>query len=194
MNNNLGSKVVKGMFFDLDGTLCNTHEANFYSYQKAFFNEGIVLKEEDFKKVNGHRIDEWPKILDLEIQQDILERIIGNKAEYYAANMHMVKPNYRLIDFFHIMKGHHVTALVTTAKRKNAQKVLEEVGLLELFDFTVFGDDVVSGKPAPEAYVKALELSGLKAEEVIAFEDSEAGAEAAIAAGITVVRVEPNED
>ena len=41
-----------------------------------------------------------------------------------------------------------------------------------------------AGKPAPDVYLKVLELTGVNAEEAVAVEDSRAGIEAAKAAGI----------
>lgn len=48
---------------------------------------------------------------------------------------------------------------------------------------------MVRGKPNPDIYLLAIERLGLQAEQCIAFEDSEAGARAAIAAGLKVVVV-----
>ena len=50
-------------------------------------------------------------------------------------------------------------------------------------------DQVVMAKPNPEAYLKALELSGLHSYEVLAFEDSISGIQAAKAAGIQVLKI-----
>jgi len=101
----------------------------------------------------------------------------------------LVKPNQRLIDFIALMREGHVMALVTTAERGNAIRVLRASGLDEMFDYMIFGADVTQAKPHPEAYLKALELSGLAPQDVIAFEDSESGIKAATSAGLRVIKV-----
>jgi len=45
------------------------------------------------------------------------------------------------------------------------------------------------GKPHPEGYLRALDLLGLDAAEVVAFEDTEAGIAAAKGAGLTCIAV-----
>ena len=55
----------------------------------------------------------------------------------------------------------------------------------------VAADDVVAGKPHPEGYLRVLELlgDGVRADEVIVFEDTEVGVAAAKAAGMYCVGI-----
>lgn len=181
--------LIQGMFFDLDGTLCNTDEANFKAYSAALKDSGYIISWEDFSKTIGLRADSFIPMLAPGISKSDVKKVMVSKANYYKDMMHMVRPNNQLIDFLKTMRGHHVMALVTTAKRKNATNVLQTAGILELFDIMVFGDEVEHAKPHPEAYLKALRESALENHQVIAFEDSEVGIKAAVAAGISVVRV-----
>ena len=57
----------------------------------------------------------------------------------------------------------------------------------ESFDYVGSGEDVLHPKPAPDCYKLALEHFGLRPENVLAIEDTPESAEAAIAAGITVI-------
>ena len=57
---------------------------------------------------------------------------------------------------------------------------------------TVCGDEVASGKPAPDPYLRAAELLGLSAGRCLAVEDSVTGTAAAEAAGCPVLVV-PND-
>jgi len=66
---------------------------------------------------------------------------------------------------------------------------LTHTGVLDYFSHVTSGQEVKRGKPHPDIYLLALEKLGLSAEECIAFEDSELGAQAAIAAGLRVVVV-----
>jgi HAD superfamily hydrolase (TIGR01509 family) len=98
-------------------------------------------------------------------------------------------PNLPLIGFLRASRSLQRSALVTTAKADNGGAILERHGLTELFDVTVFGDELENSKPHPEAYTKALDRLGVDAEDSLAFEDSDAGAASAHAAGIRVMRV-----
>lgn len=66
---------------------------------------------------------------------------------------------------------------------------LSYTGVLDYFQHVTSGQEVARGKPNPDIYLLALEKLGLQAEECIAFEDSELGAQAAIAAGLRVIVV-----
>jgi hypothetical protein len=63
------------------------------------------------------------------------------------------------------------------------------VSLRGYFSVVVGGDKVVSGKPDPALYLRAAELLAAAPAQCLAFEDSENGVKAAVAAGIEVVLV-----
>jgi beta-phosphoglucomutase len=65
---------------------------------------------------------------------------------------------------------------------KNAQPILEKVGLLHYFDTIVDGNNVTKAKPDPEVFLLAAKQLGVKPEDCVVFEDAVAGVEAANAA------------
>jgi beta-phosphoglucomutase-like phosphatase (HAD superfamily) len=67
--------------------------------------------------------------------------------------------------------------------------VLESAGLAEPFEVVVTSEEVAEPKPAPDVYLRAAELLGSPAGEVVALEDSPPGAAAARAAGMYVIGV-----
>jgi beta-phosphoglucomutase-like phosphatase (HAD superfamily) len=56
-----------------------------------------------------------------------------------------------------------------------------------LFEVIVAGDEVRRKKPAPDAYLRAIDALGLEAGRCLAFEDSHNGLTAALAAGLTTI-------
>jgi HAD superfamily hydrolase (TIGR01509 family) len=80
------------------------------------------------------------------------------------------------------------TALVTNSLRRITELALEGIGR-EFFDVTVCGDEVETGKPAPDPYLRAAELLGVPAGACVAVEDSPNGALAAERAGAAVLVV-----
>lgn len=82
-------------------------------------------------------------------------------------------------------------ALVTNTQRDLAERALESIGR-HYFTVTVCGDEVPSGKPAPDPYLRAAELLGVPAERCLAIEDSVTGTAAAESAGCAVLVV-PND-
>jgi beta-phosphoglucomutase len=82
-------------------------------------------------------------------------------------------------------------AVVSGAEQVEIVTVLEAAGLAPLVSAIVSVTDVPAGKPDPAGYLLALELlgDGLRAEDVVAIEDTEAGVTAARAAGMRCVAV-----
>lgn len=78
-------------------------------------------------------------------------------------------------------------AVVTSSTRREAEPVLERLGLRNCFTAVVYGEDVSRHKPEPEPYLLAAKL--LSARTPLVVEDSDAGVASAQAAGFDVIRV-----
>jgi beta-phosphoglucomutase len=185
------TEVIKGFFFDLDGTLVNTHEANFRAYRQAI--REVVGKEanDELKEriMRGESSSKFIPSLIEDIPAEQMLEIQKKKKQIYPKHLGESQLNEFLSSFLRQMSEYHVTALVTTAKRESAEAVLEVHGLKDFFDFCIFGEDVEITKPHPEAYQRALKRAQLNSSEVIAFEDSESGMRAATQAGIRTIQI-----
>lgn len=82
-------------------------------------------------------------------------------------------------------------ALVTNTERDLAERALNSIGR-QYFSITVCGDEVPSGKPAPDPYLRAAQLLGFEPADCLAVEDSVTGSAAAEQAGCAVLVV-PND-
>jgi len=185
------TSTIKGFFFDLDGTLVDTHEANFRAYKQAAHDViGAELGEDLKKRIKAGESskDFLPSLLP-EISDEQVSAVNTRKKEVYPDHLHVSELNAYLSHFLQQMSEHYITALVTTAKKDNAEAVLKAHGIDGYFNFKIFGHDVKAMKPDPEAYLLALEKAGLSADEVIAFEDSQKGIDAATAAGIKTIHI-----
>jgi beta-phosphoglucomutase len=65
--------------------------------------------------------------------------------------------------------------------------VLDKLGLLDVFDVVVDGNDVSKSKPNPEVFLKAAQRMGVSPEHCVVLEDAPAGIEAALAANMKVI-------
>src|SRR5262249_30749771 len=82
-------------------------------------------------------------------------------------------------------------AIVSGAARPEIEPVLEAAGLADHVQVLVAAEDVPRGKPAPDGYLRALELldAGLVAPDVLVVEDADAGIAAAKSAGMRCIAV-----
>lgn len=183
--------IIKGFFFDLDGTLVDTHEANYLAYRHAIESVTTVTVSEELKLLikSGENSNSFLAKLIPDIDDESILMINTKKKEVYPDFLNVSVLNDYLSVFLSQMSEHYTTALVTTAKRQNALAVLKQHDLEKYFSFMIFGEDVKNMKPHPDAYKLALKKSGLTASEVLAFEDSEKGMQSAEAAGISTIHI-----
>ena len=80
-------------------------------------------------------------------------------------------------------------AIASSSSRLNLDLKLEVLGLGRYFEFTVAGDEVANGKPAPDLYATAVRDLGIDPSASIAVEDTAIGADSAAAAGLRTVIV-----
>jgi HAD superfamily hydrolase (TIGR01509 family) len=67
--------------------------------------------------------------------------------------------------------------------------VLHYLGLEESFDFIMAGVNVSKGKPDPEIYTLTMSRLGVLPDEVLIFEDSQVGLQAAEASGSKYIKI-----
>jgi HAD superfamily hydrolase (TIGR01509 family) len=80
-------------------------------------------------------------------------------------------------------------AVATSSCRESAMKKLAAGGLIDRFQIIITGDDVRSGKPAPDIFLAAAEKLNAPVGRCLVFEDSENGVYAAHRAGIPVIMI-----
>jgi beta-phosphoglucomutase len=180
---------IGAFLFDLDGTLVDSRDSNYFAYREAFSRAGYDLTRAEFATTWGRDSRDFiPDLID-GISPSEVSAIRVVKAEVYESHLVHSRVNTELVAFARGMRNELAVGLVTTAKRRNVEDVLRAHDMADLFTIIVTGDDVEVSKPDPAPYLIALDLLRLPPEQTIAFEDSEAGIASATAAGISVVRV-----
>ena len=91
--------------------------------------------------------------------------------------------------FAYLEENHIAKALATSTDRQYAVPPLQQTGLIDRFDYIVYGDDLKESKPRPEIYLKAIEPFHLDEENILAFEDSDNGILSAYNAGLKVIHI-----
>ena len=81
-------------------------------------------------------------------------------------------------------------AVASSSQRRDLDLKLRVTGLDRYFDFSIAGDEVAAGKPAPDLFLAAASALGVPAARCLVVEDSLPGATAARTAGMRVVTVD----
>ncbi|CAG9466503.1 unnamed protein product [Pedinophyceae sp. YPF-701] len=187
---------VKGVLFDIDGTLCDSDPLHFRAFKEYLvevgYNKGEpITREFFFKNISGrHNPDIARDLFPAWSEEQQREFYLEKEARYRAMAEHDLDPVPGLFDFLAWLRMRSVrTAAVTNAPRANAEVMLRGVGLLDYFDTLVIGEECDNPKPHPEPYQRAMRTLGLKPSECIAFEDSPSGMTAAVTAGVPTIGI-----
>ncbi|MEW6250055.1 MAG: beta-phosphoglucomutase [Planctomycetota bacterium] len=184
--------MIRGVIFDLDGVLVTTDELHYRSWQKLAAEEDIP-----FSRVVNQRLRGISRMESLEI---ILEACPGRysaeqkqalcdrKQGYYRAELEALTRANLLpgaLETVRELRRRGIRTAVGSSSR-NTGLILERLGLRELFDVVVDGNDITRAKPEPEVFLLAAERLGLRPAECLVIEDAVAGVESARRAGMAV--------
>lgn len=180
--------MKKGFIFDLDGVIVDTAKYHYLAWKKLANHLGFEFTKEQNELFKGVSRKRCLEIL-LEIgnrkatQEEFDTWMVEKNVDYlkYIENMDAseILPDVpRVLEF---LKNNNIPIALGSAS-KNAQPILEKVGLLHYFDTIVDGNNVTKAKPDPEVFLLAARQLGVNPEACIVFEDAVAGVEAANAA------------
>ncbi len=175
--------------FDLDGTLFDTGDVNYYAYKEALKILGVELDRDFFvRECNGRHYKEFlPEIMGEKGTPENIEKVHALKKEIYGKNLGKARENKHLFQIMEGLSDSYYLSVVTTASRKNASDILRYFGYQDLVEYMVAQEDITRVKPDPQGFLMAMEHFGMDAEHTVIFEDSDVGISAAEAAGGTVL-------
>jgi beta-phosphoglucomutase len=180
--------MTKGFIFDLDGVIVDTAKYHYLAWKKLANELGFEFtkaQNELFKGVSRKRCLEI--LLEIGNREATKEEfdtwMIEKNVDYlkYIKNMDASEILPDVPKILEFLKKNKIPIALGSAS-KNAQPILEKVGLLHYFDTIVDGNNVTKAKPDPEVFLLAAKQLGVKPENCVVFEDAVAGVEAANAA------------
>lgn len=206
--------MIQAMIFDLDGTLVQTERLKALSYARAAvelcprrLDQAEVV--EAFKDVVGRSRQEVAMALvdrfDLEPAAQARMAEFGVTSPWQAYVQMRLRIYEEMLADPEVLREnqwpHNVallhaarrsgcrTALATMSHCAQVQRVLEILDLSGDFDFVATRDDVERGKPDPEIYALVSREIGVPPADCLVIEDSPAGVQAALAAGMWCIAV-----
>ena len=195
---------LKGVYWDLDGTIANTElEAHLPAFNHAFSDIGIDWNWDTNKyiqllKINGgrNRIAHYSRLNNNYFSDDLILKIHEKKQFHY---LELIKKNsvnlktgvLRLINELYRKKIRQF--IVTSSSRNQVDLLIKYLfNGFNPFEFIISSEDVDLKKPNPLPYLKAVQLSGIKKNNSIVFEDSNPGLKSSLAANLPTIFVPSN--
>jgi beta-phosphoglucomutase-like phosphatase (HAD superfamily) len=183
---------IKGLIFDLDGTLADTMPYHFKGWQIACHRFGAEIDTAFLRKHTGSPgwliADEIIKKCNLDGSVTI-DQIVEEKLIEFSKDQHKVKPILPVVEIVKKYYGILPMAVGTGGHREAVERTLEVTGLRKYFDIIITANDVENFKPHPETFLKCAELMNIAPEFIEVFEDADLGIEAALEAGMVATDV-----
>ena len=194
--------------FDMDGTLYDTVDSNYYAYKEAVEKFGFTLEHDFFEfACFGHNYktfvpmiikeslkskasgEELKRLVAEKLTDELVENIHDAKLACYDKYFDKIRLNEGLINLIRRVKYNTYIALVTTGSTKNVNEIIEHFHHADLFDKVFTQNDVEKQKPDPECFINAMEHFKISPEDSYIYEDSDVGLKAAYKSGANVIKV-----
>jgi len=182
--------LIKGILFDLDGTLIESVESIWRCADHVLRSEGLPgIDQRTAERAMILKLDLFSASgsnLGTDQREMLFERFLRCYPDFMKYSK--IMPSAR--EVVEDAKSRKLRlALVTTESRRSATEILRNFGLLEFFEVIVGFEDTKQHKPSAEPVLEALSLMGLKPSEVLVVGDTELDAIAGKKAGATTVIV-----
>jgi HAD superfamily hydrolase (TIGR01509 family) len=185
----------QAVLFDLDGVLIDSMPIHYRAWQQAFGAVGITT-------VTGHEVYEregeayektarelyWAHA-GSEPAAEIVRRVVDDQQRHYRESFELVVVAGAVALLGRLQRDGVRLALVT-GSRLLPQALRARDELIGAFDVVVTGSETLRGKPAPDPYLRGLELLGdVDPDACLVVENAPLGVRAAVAANLACVAV-----
>jgi HAD superfamily hydrolase (TIGR01509 family) len=188
--------MFRAVAWDIDGTLIDSEPLHQRGLVAASAQLGVDLSDLDPEAFRGvHARDIWEALKPRFAPGAKFETWVAGIESYYVTHAGELEPNPGALEAMRELAARGVAqACVSNSGRTIVDANIKALGIGEIIAFSLSLDDVSSGKPDPEPYREAARRLGAEPQEVVAVEDSGAGARSARAAGLYVVGYAPEGD
>ena len=173
----------RAVLWDLDGTLVDSTEYHWRSWQRPLADEGVHISRADFLASFGQRNDTiLARWLGAHADPARSARVGDAKEASYRAIIAAegIAPLPGAAEWVHrLHKAGWLQAIASSAPRLNVEVVRRALGFEALVETIVAAEDVRAGKPDPEVFLAAAAKLAVPPERCIVVEDAAAGIEAA---------------
>ncbi|MFH0875473.1 MAG: HAD family phosphatase [archaeon] len=186
--------MIKALLFDLDGVIIDSLAPHINAFIRVFkeigisvspdyvrsnFGQGATTLFEIAFKERGLALDseKYSELKDIYFREIIKEGVIEIPGS---------------IDFIKKAKKDFKIAVCSATHKKNLKLIAKHLNFDNITDVCLGRQDVINNKPAPDIYLKAAKILGVKPNDCIVFEDSPPGISAGKSAGMKVIALTTN--
>lgn len=185
--------MIKAVLWDFDGTIADTTHQHYEAWRVCFLEYGIEHSYADFLngfgRINSQIIPEFlPDLPKVEVEA------FSRRKEAIYREILLQTPNFKPIAgvlewLVHFHEARIPQAVASSGPMANIVAGVKALHLEDFFHALMTGYYLPEGKPHPAIFLNSAAALQMKPEECLVFEDSPAGVEAAMRAGMACVVV-----
>ena len=182
----------QAVIFDMDGVIVDSEPLHERAFREVFDEIGFGTSHGiDFPAYFGKSdLVLWLDFIARHRPAQSLKELAHRKEEKFAVLLKQEEPIFEgLTELLEKLTGKYRLALASGSRHVTIREVLALRDLRRFFPVAVSSEDVEHGKPAPDIFLRTAHLLGVAPDACCVIEDSEAGVEAGLAAGMTVIAI-----
>lgn len=182
----------QAVIFDMDGVIVDSEPAHERAFREIFHEIG-------YGETHGMEFAEYYGRSDRALWLDFIEKhrpihSLDELAQWKQRRfLEMIKQDQPIFEslpeLVEKLSRRYKLAVASGSFHPVIDEVLAIKNLRQFFPVVVSAQDVVHGKPAPDIFLRAAELLQIRTNACCVIEDSAAGVEAALAAGMKVIAI-----
>jgi beta-phosphoglucomutase family hydrolase len=178
--------VCKGVIFDMDGVLIDSHPVHKKVWAQFLASLNIHISDKDLDFVlDGRKREEILRHFLGDLPPERIEEYGHKKNELYKESERDLRIVSGVLEFLDSLEAAGIRmAVATSASSARAHDILARLGILPRFAAVVTGNDVDKGKPDPAIFLKAANQLDLPPSNLLVVEDAVSGVKAAKSAGM----------
>jgi HAD superfamily hydrolase (TIGR01509 family) len=182
--------MIRGVIFDVDGTLVDSNDAHAHAWEEAFRDAGHPVPYEKIRPLIGMGGDKLvPAATGWAKDDPRVERVGKRRGEIfrkrYLPHVRAFPGARELVST--LKQAGTKLAVASSAEKDELEPLLERAGAADLIEHKASSDDAERSKPDPDIVHAALQRVGLPKSDVVMIGDTPYDVEAAARAGIAAI-------
>ncbi len=182
--------MLRGVIFDIDGTLLDSNDAHANSWVEAFGEAGYDVPFDVVRPMIGMGGDKLiPKAIGISHDSDEGKMLTERRGKLFRSKyLPTLSPLPGARDLVKKVQDFGLKAVVaTSAKSEELQELLQAAGVADLMEEKATSSDADNSKPDPDIVCAALRKAGLSADEAVMIGDTPYDISAATGAGVRII-------